>query len=221
LFEQIPSPDSSCSVVGVMLASHYIEDVLLEVVKHNEKEEVEVESTEHVHRRKAVVNVDDDSVGYTDLSSRSEGNDSGNVPRKRSRISSKSSDNLCEKSVLSSALTKFSQWLLTHTHVSVLEEDLLKPFVSPNGVGSDTLKDEEELGEKEYIQLTHEDVQALRMSGFLQERVGSLGTATLSSSCKGGALYSLSHPRVSIFLVYITIVLLLTIHSLLVRQATT
>lgn len=115
--------------------------------------------------------------------------DTDDAITKRRRVSPFLSPEVTPESVQATALHKFSQWLLTYHHISVLEQDLLSPFLPPPADGNG-----EAVGAKP-VQLSTEDVQFLRGIGFLQHRIGSLSASSLSSACSG-VLYSLSHPRV-------------------------
>jgi hypothetical protein len=64
---------------------------------------------------------------------------------------------------------------------------------------SDVQEDElEEELQQELVQFTQTEVEGLRTCGFLQLRVGSLCTSSLSRG-SSGALFALSHPRVCVY----------------------
>jgi len=191
LFEQVPSPDNSSPVVALMLTAHYIEDVLSAVPPEEQKKEEIIDDAGHTFTGQHKGSNISDEVDCTI---------STNTPRKRSRVASEPVDACDDPAIVSSALMKFSKWLLTHRNVSVLEKDLVRPFPAAQcNIGEEeeqegTEEQQDEEGQsKVLMQITPEEVQALRRCGFLQERVGSVGQA-MSSTKSSGTLFSLSHP---------------------------
>lgn len=218
LFEQIPAPNSSTMLVGVMLNEDYIEDVS----KMAAQQDIASQSSSETvgSGSDATISVVDHR---DDLNSLLTSPPSPPHSRKRSRppVNEENSSSLFpskSKSVTSSALQKFALWLASHTNISVLEHDLLLPFtkseegdqerprqtsICRNTVAEENKEEEEEkeIGggrerrkQQEQVRLSVLEVQALNRCGFLQQRVGSLAPG--SSAGSGSALYALTHPRV-------------------------